>query len=1051
MVNARTNDLNYGHFGQAIYDTENSQWFFGRMPSARREWKQLGTWKTVLRAPTRQNDTSAPHNPRTIRNAQRETRELLRRNPELAPASAILPDSALTSAAVTSILSTYDPAVGNVLSFGHTTDEHRRKSKLIAAVPSGDCGNILRIVLAPKSRHGWEQDKNPWLEIESLEEEESGWFVDDAAPIQQLCFSQSDDRYNFLAVRFPTKTVLFRPIYHLGPHPSCRSAHYELPPSRLSPRPILSLRIADTGGVPHADVTFNLEYQRQFGVIDQKGAWSVWDLDGGHRNRLNYTMSCTNKGTISRVEFRESDSTPRIKEDGWARILWVGNVNTILVCNRRELEVLDIRGEMGQSTVLACPQVVAPRSPDWILDVKRCAKRKNQFYALTSTYLYLLEVRTLAEAEGGNDVEAGVFTSLSWRHYRGAEDTTLKLCVAAGPEDDSVVLIYSRLNSLISVFRFSEGEQEPPLSYSSSDPIELQLDDDILGSDANPKHIANFHLAQVPYGENEVAEPAGLGAKYMSNHVCFYNLTVVLSDFSVHETLICALDPKAYDSNGTGSGRSVVEVPSWQRKVRQGGFRSEKAVDELDDFVVPDGIEALAQPKLIKSSRLQKHASTRKRRSPQSVARDKEAGDPWSVDNSLIYRALVKPTSAESVENGNEQRDILSILDSVRDMLVEDPMPQDNPLGTLFDFAQAQFSVEDIDKASSQLSQLFELHREDADNESSSFELQRIAPAEILRLVGNKAEEPAISSIYDFILQNWIAPLPSTIPGRVRYVKEQLARRIATEIMLASSRISVVEPPQQAEPKISQSTSSQITTQEWSATVPVLSSPRKQSERGSSAIPGSSFPLPLISSSPPPYIPRNTLPTPEPTPSIVSGSTFASSIAAAPFNPTSHLRKHLTINNPPATMPPSVNQVLLHWQIGDDPGMYDWDMMTKAVHEKLNVDDEASLARRAKLQRKAERHLRRQRRETMAMVQKGILREKAESQPIMPTVPNNFMRSSPGPGFGGGSVGGSGFGGGFGGGGSSQGTTQPVVVASQVERGVHGGRPKKKKARMSGF
>jgi RNA polymerase I-specific transcription initiation factor RRN6 len=124
----------------------------------------------------------------------------------------------------------------------------------------------------------------------------------------------------------------------------------------------------------------------------------------------------------------------------------------------------------------------------------------------------------------------------------------------------------------------------------------------------------------------------------------------------------------------------------------------------------------------------------------------------------------------------------------------------------------------------------------------------------------------------------------------------------------------------------------------------------------------------------------------------------------------------------------------MHWQVGEDPSTYDWQATTHSVREKLQVEDEASTARRAKLQRKAERHLKRQRRETQAM------RQKAESQPTL--IRQTGLRSSPGPAFPS----------------SSQAPTQSqvanrIVVASQVERGMHGGRSvvAKKKKRVSGF
>lgn len=359
-----------------------------------------------------------------------------------------------------------------------------------------------------------------------------------------------------------------------------------------------------------------------------------------------------------------------------------------------------------------------------------------------------------------------------------------------------------------------------------------------------------------------------------------------------------------------------------------------------------------------------------------------------------------------------------------------------------YDFARQGFDVADIDATSEKFAQLFRVQNHDATQESQTFELQRIASARLLKLIGTGSAEPSIGSIFDAILQNWVTPLPPRIPVQIRLTKERLARRIATDVMLASSRIRVTEPPPPAEAIESQAG----TSQDWTMSLPVH--PGKGRAQNFS-IPSSSIPsssIPYLPSSPP--RPHTTLPTPEPTPSLASGTTFTSSFSspnAQTHNPIARLTKHLTITNPPITTPPSVNQVLLHWQLGADPNTYDWEATTRSVHESLHIDDEASATRRAKLQRKAERHLKRQRRET------AIMQRKVESQPVI--VRETGLRSSPGPrtaGFGGSSQTQSQS--------QSQGFGLGFVVASQVERGTHGGRlgsgkvgDGKKKQKKRGF
>ena len=48
---------------------------------------------------------------------------------------------------------------------------------------------------------------------------------------------------------------------------------------------------------------------------------------------------------------------------------------------------------------------------------------------------------------------------------------------------------------------------------------------------------------------------------------------------------------------------------------------------------------------------------------------------------------------------------------------------------------------------------------------------------------------PTISDVYDNILERWVAPLPPEVPVRVRQAKERLARLVAAELVLSSTRV----------------------------------------------------------------------------------------------------------------------------------------------------------------------------------------------------------------------------------------------------------------------
>lgn len=431
MAEGNLSHLNYGHAGAATFDTDTRKWSFGRAFSTT-TLRQIGVknHNSLEAVPAAIECPIAPLSTR-LTDATVNTKALLRTHPQLVPASELLPDLAATSAAVISASGTYDPLVGNLFSTGSITYASRSEiwenPRRVAATVTGEGRNTLRLRFLYKEILGWGNDRSVWIRGETLKNTESGYWNDEAAPIQQVCFSQSTDRSNLLAVRLPTRTVIFRPFYSQRPRPANRSPYYKLSSSLIDAHPILSLSIAQTGGSAHVDVTFNPDFQLQFAVVDEDQVWSVWDIDRKRRSE-DYKMTCLVQGQVA-----SSDKTDPKGEDGWARILWVGDVNTILVCNRRRLSIVGIQG--GSFEYLPCPPVIAKRSGDWILDVSRHPVIRDQFFVLTSTDLFLMVVITSSEARDAFIGPIGARVLLSWRHYRGTEDFTLSMTVHMLGED----------------------------------------------------------------------------------------------------------------------------------------------------------------------------------------------------------------------------------------------------------------------------------------------------------------------------------------------------------------------------------------------------------------------------------------------------------------------------------------------------------------------------------------------------------------------------------------------------------------------------------------
>lgn len=349
------------------------------------------------------------------------------------------------------------------------------------------------------------------------------------------------------------------------------------------------------------------------------------------------------------------------------------------------------------------------------------------------------------------------------------------------------------------------------------------------------------------------------------------------------------------------------------------------------------------------------------------------------------------------------------------------------------DDINSAIGVADIDEASTSIDELF------ASRDLQYFHLlQRIAPQHILHLSGDR--ELSVTALYDTLLQDWIAPLPTDVPIRVRQAKERLARRVAAEVTLASTRLVHKKDEPLLQPSLDQGNST---------TLPILpSKPGDGSHVGSDA-----STVPLIVPTPPQ---SSVLPSSQPP----SSPSLLEHLQPHLRDPLFRLRKHLVIDDKPMTpavISPSVNELLSHWKPGVDPSTYDWETIEQVLQP--DVSDEVSQELREKERKKKERRDRRQRREN------EIIRAKSQtsSQPlhIQPGLP----RSSPGPTFGGMAASSQvQFPG------SDQMSSQPqsqrigsggfvgmhnMVPQSQVEPGRFGGRPDKKKkkgkSRVSGF
>ena len=424
--------LNYGHFGEPSYDSENHEWRFPRQPGRTRELKLIGQPVRALKSPLQ---VPAAHVQSATERAQ-NIKDLTHQYPELLPASSLLPGLVQVSEVIDDVTSGHDPTISELLAIGEAVDldskNRVRKSVSIAAVAGGAAGQVVRLVLLNNEKLGWKDSKNIRLSAFSSKGGEEGWWSGNGSPIQQLVFADAEGQpSSWLAVRYYGAISVLRPQIRRDADtlPLAHVASNRNSPSRLNVNHVVTLQIDQAHDVQYSDVSFNPWYNQQIAAIDQKGFWAVWDMEKIEKQAKGKRFWTAKKIREGRLldGLPEGETLVSHVTDGWGLVLWAGDISTIIVASRRTFAVFDIRGNPRR---LFAPKLVSTATSEWILDVKRSSKDLAQVFVTTTSSIFWLQITSSTGSHDGEEVAAGAKCLLSWRHFRDPEDISLRLRVA---------------------------------------------------------------------------------------------------------------------------------------------------------------------------------------------------------------------------------------------------------------------------------------------------------------------------------------------------------------------------------------------------------------------------------------------------------------------------------------------------------------------------------------------------------------------------------------------------------------------------------------------
>ena len=359
-----------------------------------------------------------------------------------------MPSLAHVSDTISRVTSSHDPTISNRVAIGQARfldgRSGSRQPVPIIAVVSGEAGEWLRLFRVQERQLGWRGDEaspgRVFLSTPYVLNKAECWWTAGLGNIQQVRFAQSGpEAGSWLAIRQVTGTTILRPLYCRHPViPSGPSRYGQRSvPSRLDPHPVVTISIDQTGDVPHADVTFNPWYQNQIGIIDQRGQWSVWNIEGRRRKRdlRRAVLDCSGAlyDGVAASEFAVLDVA-----DGWGAICWVGSIYTLAAFTRRQMALFDL--VRRPPVRLETADLALTGTARWILGVRRSPFNDTHIFVLTSSQIFWLEVRGAAAADDDNDRSidqkrpSACKIILSWIHSRHEEDISLQLEIAGRPD-----------------------------------------------------------------------------------------------------------------------------------------------------------------------------------------------------------------------------------------------------------------------------------------------------------------------------------------------------------------------------------------------------------------------------------------------------------------------------------------------------------------------------------------------------------------------------------------------------------------------------------------
>ncbi|KJF60673.1 RNA polymerase I-specific transcription initiation factor RRN6 [Coccidioides immitis RS] len=907
----RRTTLQYGHLGTPFYLPGTQNWEFTRVPKRSPAFTALR--ETFVTSLEPDSTFSSPTTQHEASRVARKEHSLLKAYPELAPSLGLVNSHDRSSQVITATVTNFDPLVSTRLAFGRAVNENHAGSQSVPIVvtASGDPATSIAVIPLDLKTKGTLAGSKQMPSSPNLAYSDGAWWKCPGGPVQQICFAESIDEENtYFAARFSQSTMIFRPLRHRMPLLSSFGVRgFMLEPhskTHLNANPLVDIPISLTGGQPHADVTFNPWYQRQVAIIDRCGKWSVWDIRGKHQLQADWIADRGPCGSLSRASgLGISEPTKEDHFDGWAAVIWVGDVHQLLVCNRRNLALCRLSMQPPEQHLIS---LGLQRPSEWILDISRSKHNPSHFFVLTTTKVLWLNVLPVEASPDGH----GVSTLLSWKHFRDTEDTSLRLAQVL-VQNALYIIIFSHFNDLTEAFRFSLSAEGSSIPLSISDPFLLSTPWPTNGAEHPEDRQKSFCFSSMLF--EEIDAPPGFSDED-SGSPTLIKFIGQRADLAIVEGLYSMALP--FESPEASYPRLNSILPQRRRKLA-----SLARVDDFD-FVVDDVDEPVIQLEIGMKQNNSLHRSFRRDFQPH------QRTEQWTSLHVRVITSASQPVPRQDeIEIQIQGFDdwIRLATSRLQDQIAHDSMPAVSQ--TLLEALGVPPALDAIDSNARNFARFIQTmsspvleprHR----RWLSGLPLPFSATSRLPVFTPTQQNDMSLAALYDSLVYDWLSPLSEHVPNRVRMSKERMIRCMVAEIMF--SRISLV----QMMPETRESTS--LEDQVMTSSGPANEPPFKGGRRGAShdgILPsqGASFTPMLYQSHEP---------------------TARASLA---------LHRYTTVNPQPDPLK-RVMTTLSHWKVGTDPADYDWQKTVHAIQDEQSLSgDHPTVQRRRRREERKRRQL----------------------------------------------------------------------------------------------